>query len=122
MSSECFLRAALCIAIFSGGVVRGQGCTWIYEHRVDYLTRHGFDALMIHGRYLNPLPPSHDEGTPTLMLSCSGANLDAIVISTGVAIDNEFGASPKVYAQIDDGKPMWDRAVLAIRDDSKTLA
>ena len=56
------------------------------------------------------------------MLSCSGANLDAIVISTGVAIDNEFGASPKVYAQIDDGKPMWDRAVLAIRDDSKTLA
>jgi hypothetical protein len=48
--------------------------------------------------------------------------LDAIIIATGVAIDNEFGASPKVHAQIDDGKLMWDRAVLAIRGDSKTLA
>ena len=48
--------------------------------------------------------------------------LDAIVISTGVAIDNEFGASPKVHTQIGDGKPLWDRAVLALQGDSKTLA
>jgi hypothetical protein len=77
---------------------------------------------MIHRHYLSPLPASHDEGTPTLTLSCSGGLLDAIIVSTGVAIDNEFGASPKVHAQIDDGNPMWDRAVLAIRNDSKTLA
>ncbi|HWF39462.1 MAG TPA: hypothetical protein VG322_13140 [Candidatus Acidoferrales bacterium] len=70
---------------------------------------------------LSPLPALHDEGTPTLTVSCSGGSLDAVIISTGVAIDNEFGASPKVHTQIDDGNPMWDRAVLAIRDDSKTL-
>jgi hypothetical protein len=122
MSPNDLLRAGLAIAIFFGGVVQGRESVWTYEHRVDYLTRREADTLTIHGHYLSPLPTAHDEGTPILMLSCSGANLDAIVISTGVAIDNEFGASPKVHAQIDDQKPMWDRAVLAIRDDSKTLA
>jgi hypothetical protein len=76
---------------------------------------------MIQGHYLNPLPPSHEEGGPTLTASCSAGHVDAIVIATGVVIDHEFGASPKIYAQIDDDKPKWERAGLAIQDDSKTL-
>lgn len=121
MHSKNILRAGLGIAVFFGGLVHAQVTAWIYEHRVDPFTRRETDTLMIHGYYLSPLPALHDEGTPMLTLSCSGANLDAIIISSGVAIENEFGASPKVHTQIDDGNRMWDRAVLAIRDDSKTL-
>ncbi len=101
----------------------GQEPRWTHERRVNRASGRDSDVLEIRGHYLTPLPPSHDEGTPTLLLSCSVGNLDAMFIATGVAIDNDFGASPKVHAQIDDGKPMWDRAVLAmrIRDDSKTL-
>ena len=121
MHTPNLLRAGLGIAVFFGGLVHAQESIWKYEHRADYLTRREADTLMIHGHYLSPLPALHDEETPTLTLSCSAANFDDLIISTGVAIDNEFGASPKVHAQIDDGKHMWDRAVLATRHDSKTL-
>jgi hypothetical protein len=104
-----------------GTTVCGQESTWTYEHRADYLTRRESDLLTIRGHYQSPLPASHDEGTPTFSVSCSAGHVDAIVISTGVVIRHEFGASPKVYAQIDDDKPKWDRAGLAIQDDSKTM-
>lgn len=104
-----------------GTTFYGQESTWRYEHRADYLTRRESDDLMIRGHYLIPLPASHEEGTPTFTVSCSAGHVDAIVISTGVVIDREFGASPKVHAQIDDDNPKWDRAALAIQDDSKTL-
>lgn len=114
-------RTGLFVILLCGTTFYGQDSTWRYEHRTDDLTHHESDDLMIRGHYLNPLPSSHDEGTPTFTVSCSAGHLDAIVISTGVVINHEFGASPKVYAQIDDDKPRWDRAGLAIQDDSKTL-
>jgi hypothetical protein len=114
-------RKVLFIALVSGEAVYGQESVWTYEHRVDYPTRRESDNLTIRGHYLNPLPASHDEGTPTFAVSCSVGNLDAIVISTGVVIDHGFGASPKVHAQIDDDKPKWDRAAPSIEGDSKTL-
>ena len=114
-------RTALFIVLLCGTTVCAQESTWRYEHRADYLTRRQSDDLMSGGRYVNPLPAAHDEGTPTFTVSCSAGHVDAIVISTGVVIHHEFGASPKVYAQIDDDKPKWDRADLAVQDDSKTL-
>ena len=123
MSTHSMLRMGLFVAALWAVTASGQEPQWTREHRVNHGSGRESDTLSIRGHYLTPLPPSHDDGTPALMLSCSVGNLDAIVISTGVAIGNEFGASPKVHAQIDDGKPMWDRAVLALRllDDSKTL-
>jgi hypothetical protein len=121
MTLRHLFRTGLFIVFLCGTTFYGQESTWRYEHRADYLTRRESDDLMIRGHYLNPLPTSHDEGTPTFTVSCSAGHVDAIVISTGVVIDHEFGASPKVLAQIDDDKPKWDRADLAIQDDSKTL-
>ena len=121
MTLRHLFRTGFFIVFFCGTTIFGQEPTWRYEHRADYLTRRESDDLMIRGHYLNPLPTSHDEGTPTFTVSCSAGHMDAIVISTGVVIHHEFGASPKVYAQIDDNKPRWDRADLAVEDDSKTL-
>jgi hypothetical protein len=121
MTLRHLFRTGICIAFLCGTTFYGQESAWRYEHHAGYLTRRESDDLMIRGHYLNPLPSSHDEGTPTFTVSCSAGHVDAIVISTGVVIHHEFGASPKVYAQIDDDKPKWDRAGLAIQLDSKTL-
>jgi hypothetical protein len=125
MTLRHIVRTGLFIVFFCGTAFYGQESTWRYEHRADDLARHESDDLMIRGHYLNPLPVSHDEGTPTFTVSCSAGHMDAIVIATGVVIHHEFGASPKLYAQIDDDKPKWDRewnrAGMAVQDDSKTL-
>jgi hypothetical protein len=99
----------------------GQEFVWTYEHLIAYPGGRESDNLMIRGRYLYPLPASHDEGTPTLTVSCSASKLDAIIISTGVVIDHEFGASPKILAQINDNKSKWDRVTPTLQGDSKTL-
>jgi len=122
VTTRYLFRAALFAVLLLGRTARGQELQWKYERRVNFFTRHESDNLVIRGHYLSPLPLSHDEGTPTFVVSCSFASLDYIIISTGVAIHNEFGASPKIRAQIDDDKPKVDRAVLALRDDSKTLS
>jgi hypothetical protein len=114
-------RMGLLAVLLCGTPVLGQESAWTYQHRVDYPARRESDNLTIHGHYLYPLPASHDEGTPTLTVSCFAAKLDAIVISTGVVVDHQFGASPKIFAQTDDGQPKWDRAALALQADSKTL-
>jgi hypothetical protein len=122
MTLRYLFRTGFIVFIFlRGTTLYGQESMWRYEHRADYFTHHQSDDLVIRGHYLNPLPASHDEGTPTFTVSCSAGHVDAIVISTGVVIDHEFGASPKVHAQIDDDQPKWDRGGLAIQDDSKTL-
>jgi hypothetical protein len=121
MATRYLFRMGLFVSLLLGVTAFGQEPQWTYERRVNFFTGRESDNLVIRGRYLSPLPASHDEGTPTFTVSCSLANLDAIVISTGVLIDNEFGASPKIHAQIDDDRPKVDRAVLALREDSKTL-
>ncbi len=121
MVAHRHFRMGLLAVLLCCTPVLGQEFAWTYEHRVNYPTRRESDNLTIHGHYLYPLPASHDEGTPTLAVSCSAAKLDAIVISTGVVVDHRFGASPKIFAQTDDGKPKWDRAALALQADSKTL-
>src|SRR5579862_6235296 len=100
MSTRSLLRIGLFVVTLSGVTAFGQEPRWGHDRRVNGVSGRESDRLTIRGHYVPPLPASHDEGTPTLSLSCSGANLDAIVISTGVAIDNEFGASPKVHTQI----------------------
>jgi hypothetical protein len=47
--------------------------------------------------------------------------VNAIVISTGVIIDSEFGASPRVRTRIDNQKPRSDRAGAFLIADAKTL-
>src|ERR1700684_1429666 len=100
MSPRSVLRMGLFFATLWAVTAFGQEPQWTHDRRVNRASGRESDVIVIRGHYLSPLPPSHDEGTPTLMLSCSVASLDAIVISTGVAIDNEFGASPKVHAQM----------------------
>ena len=80
MHYNYLLRAVLGIAVFFACLVHAQEATWVFEHRVDYFIRRDADTLMIHGHFLSPLPASHDEGTPTLTLSCSGGLSDAVII------------------------------------------
>ncbi len=92
------------IVLLCGVVVAGRGGQWIYERRKDYLTNRESDDLRIQGRYVITTPLPHDDGLPTFGVSCSNGKLNAIVISTGVVIDSQFGASPRVRARIDDGE------------------
>lgn len=118
-------RAGVFAVLLCGVTAFGQESGWTYarrvNYRINYPARRESDNLVIRGAYLYPLPASHDEETPTLTVSCSAAKLDAILISTGVVIEHEFGASPKIVAQIDDDKPNWDRAAPALEGDSRTL-
>jgi len=104
-----------------GTVVSGQKGRWAYERRKDYLTNRESDDLWIQGRYVRTTPLPHDDGLPTFGVSCSNGKLNAIVISTGVVIDSQFGASPKVRTKIDDEKPKSDRAAPVLMAESKTL-
>jgi hypothetical protein len=111
----------LIIVLLLGTVVSGQETRWAYERRKDYLTDREFDDLKIPGRYLNTPSLPHDDGLPTFGVSCSNRKVNAIVISTGVVIDSEFGASPRVRTRIDNQKPKSDRAGPFLMADAKTL-
>jgi hypothetical protein len=111
----------LIILLLSGAVVSGQEGRWIYERRKDYLTNRESDDLRIQGRYVNTTPLPHNDGLPTFGVSCSNGKLNAIVISTGVVIDSQFGACPRVRTRIDDEKAKSDRAAPVLMADSKTL-
>ena len=121
MAISRLFRMGLAILLLWGVVVSGRESQWSYQRRMDYQTRHASDHLMIQGHYVGAMPVSHGEGTPTFVVSCSNGNLDAIVISTGVVIDSQFGASPRVETRIDEEKPNSDRAAPALLVDSKTL-
>jgi hypothetical protein len=105
----------LIIVLVLGAVVSGQEARWTYERRKDYLTNRESDDLWILGRYVNTTP------LPRFGVSCSNGKLNAIVISTGVVIDSQFGASPRVRTRIDDEKARSDRAAPVLLVDSKTL-
>lgn len=122
MAARYLFRMGFCIALLWGVAAIAQGTHWTYEHRFNLLSGRVSDSVVVQGHYLAPLPTSPDAGTPTFGVSCSGGNFDVIVISTGVVIDDEFGASPKIDARIDNQKPTVDRAVPAIRPDSKSWA
>jgi hypothetical protein len=111
----------LIIVMLFGAVVSGREVQWAYEHRKDYLTNRESDYLKIRGRYVNSTPLPHDDGLPTFGVACSDGKLDAIVISTGVVIDSQFGASPRVRTRIDDEKLKSDRVAPVLMADSKTL-
>jgi hypothetical protein len=98
-----------------------QASRWSYQHRVDYFTRRVSDDLTARGHYIGALPASPDAGAPALTVSCFAGQLDAILISTGVTIDSQFGASPKVRTRIDNQETRWDRAAPLLRLDEKTL-
>jgi hypothetical protein len=115
------IGVGLIIVLLSGVVDSGQEGRWIYERHQDFLTNRESDDLRIQGRYVNRTPLPHDDGLPTFGVSCSNGKLIAIVISTGVVIDSEFGASPRVRTRIDDEKPKSDRAAPVLMADSKTL-
>ncbi len=110
----------LIIMLLFGAFVSGQERRWTYERRKDYLTNRESDDLSIQGRYVNTTPLPHDV-LPTFSVSCSNGKLNAIVIATGVAIDSQFGSSPRVRTRIDDVKPKSDRAAPFLMADSKTL-
>jgi len=111
----------LIIVLVLGAVVSGQETRWTYERRKDYLTNRESDDLWIQGRYVNTTPLPQEDGLPTFGVSCSNGKLNAIVISTGVVIDSQFGASPRVRTRIDDEKARSDRAAPVLLVDSKTL-
>jgi hypothetical protein len=111
----------LIIVLLFGAVVSGQEEQWAYERRKDYLTNRESDDLKIPGRYVSSTPLPHDDGLPTFGVSCSDGKLDAIIISTGVVIDSQFGASPRVRTRIDDEKQKSDRAAPVLMANSKTL-
>jgi hypothetical protein len=111
----------LIIVLLFGVAVSGQEGQWAYEHHKDYLTSRESDDLKIQGRYLNTVPLHHDDGLPAFGVSCSNGKLNAIVISTGIVIDSQFGASPRVRTRIDDDKPKSDRVAPVLMADSKTL-
>jgi hypothetical protein len=126
MLSEHMLGSRSCgmgliIVLLFGAVVSGGEVEWAYERRKDYLTNRESDYLEIRGRYVYSTPLPHDDGLPTFGVSCSDGKLDAIVISTGVAIDSQFGASPRVRTRIDGEKPKSDRVAPVLMADSKTL-
>jgi hypothetical protein len=120
--ATCYLsRMALAIVLLWGVVVSGQESHWAYERRTDNLTHDPFVNLTIQGRYVGAIPVSHSDEAPTLGLSCSNGTLDAIVISTGVVIDSQFGASPRILTRIDDQELKGDRAAPVLLADSETL-
>jgi hypothetical protein len=126
MLSEHMLGSRSCsmgliIVLLFGAVVSGREGQWAYERRKDYLTNRESDDLKIRGRYVNTTPLPHDNRLPTLGVSCSDGKLDAIILSTGVVIDSQFGASPRMRTRIDDEKPRSDRVAPVLMADSKTL-
>jgi hypothetical protein len=111
----------LAIALFVGTAVFGQEGRWTYTRHKDYLTHRETDEFSIQGHYINTTPLPNTDIFPRLGVSCLNGKFDAIVIYTGVLIDDEFGASPRVWTQIDHEKPRSDRAQPALMAGSKTL-
>jgi hypothetical protein len=111
----------LALLLLWGAVLSGQESQWAYKLQIDELTRRASDNLVIQGHYVGAMPAAHGEETPTFGVTCSSGKLDAIVVSTGVVIDSQFGASPRVQARIDDEKPRGDRVAPVLMVDSKTL-
>ena len=111
----------LAIVLLVGTAVFGQERQWTYTPRKDYLAHRDTDELSTKGHYINTTPLPKIDGLPRLAVSCLDGKFDAVVIYTGVLIDSEFGASPRVWTQIDDEKPKSDRAQPELMADSKTL-
>jgi hypothetical protein len=111
----------LIIVLVLGAVVSGQEARWTYERHKDFLTNRESDDLWIQGRYDDTTPFPQEDGPPRFGVSCSNGMLNAIVISTGVVIDSQFGASPRVRTRIDNQKPKSDRAGPFLMADAKTL-
>jgi hypothetical protein len=111
----------LAIALFIGTAAFGQQEQWIYARHKDYLTHRETDELSIQGHYINTTPLRKSDSFPKLGVSCLNGKFDAIIIHTGVLIDDEFGASPRVWTQIDHEKPRSDRAQPDLMAGSKTL-
>jgi hypothetical protein len=111
----------LAVVLLVGTAVFGHQGQWAYTRHKDYITHRETDELSIQGHCINTTPLPKTDTSPRLGVSCLNGKFDAIVVYTGVLIDDEFGASPRVWTQIDHEKPRSDRAQPDLMAGSKTL-